>query len=731
MPAADALVAASPPRVAVPPISYTTLTGWGGGPGAPARVVRPGAADEVEAALERCRRRGHLGAGALPRGMGRSYGDAAQLSGGLVVQTTRLKDFSLDARRGTVTAQAGVTIGELLDALVPEGWMVPVVPGTQHVSVGGAIASDIHGKNHGVAGTFGSHVEAIGLLTSAGELLELEAGEANPVFDATLGGMGLTGIILWARVRLRAVSSPLLAVDTDRAAGLDEVLAALRAPGGPHRVAWIDLLGSPRGRGVVTRAEHLPATDVPPGSDGRATVPSRATVPAGWPGALLVPAAVRAFNELRYRRSPRSERDRVVSIGSHMFPLDALSSWPRLYGPSGFLQYQLVVPFGAERVLETVIEQLRRSGVPCYLAVLKDFGAANQAPLSFPMAGWTLALDLPRAAPGLDDLLHRFDELVAESGGRVYLSKDARMRPDALAAMYPRLEKWREARESADPQRLWRSDLAHRTGLVPKTQPGGAPQLRVADGKPSARRVLVLGGTSEIGLAIVRRLAQDGPVRPYLVGRDRDRLAAALAELERAGCAGGGLDVVDAADLAEHGPAVARAVEAMDGVDVAILAVGVLGAQAGLDADPDQALEVMRVNFLGAGSLLLEVMRSLRDQGSGTLIVLSSVAAERPRAGNAVYGAAKAGLDALAQGLADASAGTGVRVLVVRPGFVTTKMTAGLDPAPMSSTPEAVAEATAAALAGRAHTIWVPGRLRVVFAILRHLPRAVFRRLPL
>ena len=268
------------------------------------------------------------------------------------------------------------------------------------------------------------------------------------------------------------------------------------------------------------------------------------------------------------------------------------------------------------------------------------------------------------------------------------------------------------------------------------------------------KRVLLIGGTSEIGLAIVHRLADDGPVRPFLLGRDRARLGAALEQLGQARCQGGVIGELDAAsDQARHRQVIADVFEQAGGFDVVVLAVGVLGGQAGLDADPDEALEVMEVDFVGSGSLLLESLRQLRaqqdDAGAahsseaggrargkpagtgGTLVVLSSVAAERPRASNAIYGAAKAGLDSLAQGLADATAGTGVRVLVVRPGFVITKMTSGLKPAPMSTTPEAVADATVRALGGSAHTVWVPGRLRILFAVLRHLPRAVWRRLPL
>jgi decaprenylphospho-beta-D-erythro-pentofuranosid-2-ulose 2-reductase len=245
------------------------------------------------------------------------------------------------------------------------------------------------------------------------------------------------------------------------------------------------------------------------------------------------------------------------------------------------------------------------------------------------------------------------------------------------------------------------------------------------------RSVLLVGGSSEIGLAIVRRLASDGAVRPYLLGRDRERLEEALHTLERAGCAGGRIGLVDAADVSSHDAAVSEAFEQAGGFDLVILAVGILGAQAGLDADRSEALEVMHVDFVGCGSLLLECMRRVRAQGHGTIVVLSSVAAERPRSGNAIYGAAKSGLDALAQGLADASAGSSIRVLVVRPGFVVGRMTAGMKPAPFSTTPEAVAEATVGALAGHVHTIWVPGRLRLVFSLLRHLPRPLYRRLPL
>jgi decaprenylphospho-beta-D-ribofuranose 2-oxidase len=468
MRSADATMSIPPPATAISAVP-TRLCGWGGGETVSARIMHPPDADALRTAVALCR--SPVGArateaGAIARGMGRSYGDAAQLSGGVVLSTTWLGGFQLDEGQATVTARAGVTIGELLRALVPAGWMLPVVPGTQHVTIGGAIASDIHGKNHATAGTFGSHVRALGLLSATGEMVKLEPGSEGRLFEATLGGMGLTGVILWARIALSRVEGPLLSVDVNRVETLDDAFVELATSGGAYRVAWLDLLGSPLGRAIVTRAEHIPAQSSQRTCPADATVCARATVPERWPGGLLRAGTVRALNELRLRRAPRRGAVLVQAFGAHMFPLDSLGAWPRLYGRRGLVQYQFVVPCGKDHVLHAVIGQLRRARVPCFLAVLKDFGVANDAPLSFPLAGWTLALDLPRAAPGLDAALDRCDELVAAAGGRVYLTKDSRLKPDVLRAMYPRLEEWRSTRDRVDPERLWRSDLAVRTRLV-------------------------------------------------------------------------------------------------------------------------------------------------------------------------------------------------------------------------------------------------------------------------
>lgn len=441
------------------------LSGWGRGPETEAWVASPVDGEEVLTAVMSGagdRPGPAADAGMIARGQGRSYGDAAQLSNGLVLDMTSLRGHELDPESGLVNARAGETIGDLLRALVPQRWILPVVPGTQHVTVGGAIASDVHGKNHGVAGTFGRHVTSLGLLLSSGEVAVLGPGAEDQRFEATVGGMGLTGVILWATIALRSVTGTRLSIDTERVGDLDGAFDALLRGDADYRIAWLDLLGPRGARGVVTRARHITGDgDGPP-----AATPARLGVPSVWPGGLLRPTVVRAVNARRFAMAPRRAEERPGHFGAEMFPLDAIDSWPRLYGPSGLIQYQFAVPSGKEDVVVQVIERVRQSRVPCFLAVLKPFGPANPSPLSFPLNGWTLAMDMPRGASDLPGLARILDELVADAGGRVYLTKDALLAPDMLRAMYPRLGEWHRVRDSMDPDGRWRSDLGIRTGLV-------------------------------------------------------------------------------------------------------------------------------------------------------------------------------------------------------------------------------------------------------------------------
>ncbi|MEU4468451.1 FAD-binding oxidoreductase [Streptomyces sp. NPDC024017] len=447
-------------------LDHTTVTGWGRTAPTAARLIRPRTYEEAAAAVRDCGARG-----GIPRGLGRAYGDAAQNAGGSVLDMTALdRVHAIDADGGTVLCDAGVSLHRLMEVLLPLGWFVPVTPGTRYVTVGGAIGADIHGKNHHVSGSFARHVLALELLTADGEIRTVIPG--TPLFDATAGGMGLTGVILTATIRLQPVETSLMSVDTERATDLDDLMARLAATDHRYRysVAWIDLLarGAATGRAVLTRGDHAPLDALPARlrRDPLAfRTPRLPATPAILPEGLLTRTTVGLFNELWYRKAPRARTGQLQRISAFFHPLDGVPHWNRVYGRGGFVQYQFVVGYGREDALRRIVRRISERRCPSFLAVLKRFGESDPGWLSFPVPGWTLALDIPAGLPGLGAFLDELDEEVAAAGGRVYLAKDARLRPELLAAMYPRLDDFRELRGRMDPRGVFVSDLARRLSL--------------------------------------------------------------------------------------------------------------------------------------------------------------------------------------------------------------------------------------------------------------------------
>lgn len=410
--------------------------------------------------------------GVVARGLGRSYGDCAQNAGGVLVDGPSLSGvIEADLESGTVRALAGTSLDDLMTWFVPLGLFVPVTPGTRFVTVGGAIASDVHGKNHHVAGSWGNHVVSMRLIDGLGELRELSPTQEPELFWATIGGMGLTGIVVDATIQMTPIESAFISVDTDRTDDLDQVMDLMIEGDDDYdySVAWIDLVakGSQMGRSILDRGRFATVEEATAAGKRRPLKYSThmlGSPPDIFPSGLLNPLTTRAFNELWYRKAPRRRRDHITSIESFFHPLDMIDQWNRMYGPRGFLQWQTVLPDSETDLLRRMIERISASGASSFLAVLKRFGPGNRAPMSFPTSGWTLALDIP-VGTAVAALLDRLDMMVAEAGGRIYLAKDSRMDPALLPVMYPRLDEWRAIREQADPKRRFNSDMARRLGL--------------------------------------------------------------------------------------------------------------------------------------------------------------------------------------------------------------------------------------------------------------------------
>lgn len=384
----------------------------------------------------------------LPFAYGRSYGDSCLNAGGALLDVVPLNRFmEFDAEQGRLRCEAGVAFADILALVVPQGWFLPVVPGTKWVSVGGAIANDIHGKNHHRAGTFGRHVLRFELLRSTGERFVCSPSENGDLFRATVAGLGLTGVILWADVRLKRIAGPSIALERVRFRGLNDFFDLCAADRDfEYTVAWIDCLKrrDPLGRGVFMRGDHAAAAGSASPSGGDA---SAMRLPFDPPRPMLSRLTMSAFNHLYYWAQRQATVHKTVAYDPFFFPLDAVGNWNRLYGPAGLLQYQCVVP---DEVTRTILEQVRDSAEACYLAVLKKFGAI-QSPglLSFPRPGVTLAMDFAFRGEATLRLLEQLDRVVADAGGAVYPAKDVRMSGASFRRFFPQ---WESFTKHVDPK---------------------------------------------------------------------------------------------------------------------------------------------------------------------------------------------------------------------------------------------------------------------------------------
>jgi len=431
------------------------LTGWGASSRALCRAARPERWRDAMTAVAEADEHGLVAFGA-----GRSYGDTGLNSGGGVLLTERLnRILAFDQTTGEIVVEPGVSFADLLGLFLPRGFLVPVSPGTAYATIGGAVANDVHGKNHEKVGSFGQHVRWLDILLPSGDVVRVSPAERPELFAATLGGIGLTGVVLAVCFRMTPVPSNAVMLCERRVRDLETFLEALKSQGETalYSVGWIDALAGGRslGRGILETAEPSDEGVVERRKKTRA-------VPFDCPGFLLNRWSVKAFNALYYRRFARRERRRRVAYGQFLYPLDSLLHWNRLYGARGFHQFQCVVPFetGAP-ALRQLLDAVRAGRNASPLAVLKTLGQAGLGHLSFPMPGYTLAVDLPRKS-GVEQLLAKLEAITLNHGGRIYLAKDSCLSPEGFARMYPKIEQFRAVLAEVDPAGRMASDMARR-----------------------------------------------------------------------------------------------------------------------------------------------------------------------------------------------------------------------------------------------------------------------------
>ncbi|SDZ40751.1 decaprenylphospho-beta-D-ribofuranose 2-oxidase [Amycolatopsis xylanica] len=452
-----------------PYIERRTLTGWARTAPTIADVLSTPDVEVIARAVAQAGPRG-----VIARGLGRSYGDPAQNAGGLVVDMTPLSRIhSIDPDSAVVDVDAGVSLDQLMREALPFGLWVPVLPGTRQVTIGGAIASDIHGKNHHSAGSFGNHVVSMDLLLADGTVHTLTPeGPESDLFWATVGGNGLTGIILRAKVAMTKTETAYFLADNDRTENLDETIE-LFANGSDdnydYSSAWFDSIstGPKLGRAAFGRGSLAKLDELPPklrADPLKFDAPQLATLPDIFPNGLANKLTFSAIGELYYRKTPKQAHGVIQNLTAFYHPLDLFGEWNRAYGSKGFVQYQFIVPFAAEDEFRRIVRRIAESGHVSFLNVFKRFGEGNRAPLSFPMPGWNICVDFP-VKRGLGSFLLELDARVLEMGGRQYTAKDSRLPAETFHKMYPRLEEWRKIRNSVDPDGVFASDMSRRLEL--------------------------------------------------------------------------------------------------------------------------------------------------------------------------------------------------------------------------------------------------------------------------
>ncbi len=656
------------------------------------------------------------------RGTGLSYGDASL--GKNIVSTGRYKKIlAFDEKQGTLTAESGATLDEILLVIVPKGWFVPVTPGTKFITLGGAIGGDVHGKNHHAEGAFCHYVNWMEVMLADGSVKKIDRTSDPALFNTICGGLGLAGVVLVAQFRLKPIETSFIRQKNIIIGGLDEMIARIREfQSATYSVAWIDTLASGKnlGRGVLMLGEHASAAEVKAADKLKTHKAPKLKVPFNFPGFVLNTLSIRIFNTLFYNKYKMAKKESVVHYDPYFYPLDFARDWNKMYGKRGFLQYQFVLPFEtATEGLRVILDAISKHGQSSFLSVLKAMGPGDHT-ISFPIPGLTLALDFP-VTPGIFQFLDGLDKKIIELGGRIYLVKDARMKPEVYWKGYSKSLEFRDALRKFDPQQKFATALSKRLHIAEGPEAGNDVFFKTDVVKDS---YLLLGATSDVALAMAQAIKANGQ-KAILAARDPEAVKRSILNFS----GNGTLDVVafNARDFQGH----ANWFLSLPYLpEHTVCLFGYLGEQTLAETNWDEAQSIIESNYTGAVSILNVAARVYGDKGTGTITGFSSVAGERGRQSNFIYGSAKAGFTAYLSGLRNSLFHKGVHVLTVLPGFMNTRMTAGLPlPKPLTTEPARAASIVLGAIRRKKNSVYVDFKWFWIMTIIKSVPEFLFKRL--
>ena len=673
-------------------MTRTEIAGWGNFPKVEANVQNPKSELEGKKTHETL-------SNYIPRGAGRSYGDAAL--GAQVLDSRKMCDtIDFNLKEGVFTCQAGKMLEDVLDEIVPNGYFLPVTPGTKFVTIGGMIAADVHGKNHHIDGCFSKHLLWFRIMTANANIVTCSKTENTELFWATCGGMGLTGVILEAAFTLKSIETSKVKNRTLRCVNLDDTIEGLlQNESYTYSVAWVDCTSQEKklGRSLLYLGEHATNSDIPDANLSQYRTKSpKLNVPFNFPSWMLNNQTASIFNALYYSKVREEDFSSIVGLDEYFYPLDVVKNWNRLYGSSGFVQYQVVIPIDkAKEGMRAILSKVAETKEKPKLAVLKLFGEQNDGWLSFPQRGIQIALDFRKNEQSFS-LMNQLDDLVLKLKGRAYLAKDSRMKRSFFEAGYPKLGAFKQLLSQIDPNGKFRSLQSTRLGIT-----------------MGAKNVLILGANSDIGKEIGNQFSSNGFGLMLAVRNPKNE-----NEI-----------LFDATDFDSH----ASFVEGLKIVpDVIVVAFGVLPDTKESFERPNMAVDSTLVNYTGVVSILGHLSKVFAQRGSGTIIGVSSVAGDRGRGSNYIYGSAKAGMSTYLDGLRNFLVPKGVHVITVKPGFVNTKMTRDLKlPKLLTASSEQVGAEVYRAYEKKLNTVYILPVWRLIMLAVGSIPEFIFKKMNL